>query len=89
MARQLTAREAGSQGNGDDTTDFTDLGSGKARYVELDAEEMADHPDILKPDSFDCVWISECMSHLQDKESFFRNASALLRPGGKLVIADW
>jgi tocopherol O-methyltransferase len=35
------------------------------------------------------VWISEAMSHLSDKNLFFRNAFALLNSGGKLVIADW
>ena len=39
--------------------------------------------------TFDCVWISEAMSHLPDKELFFKNASALLNGGGKLVVADW
>ena len=39
--------------------------------------------------TFDVVWISEAMSHLPNKELFFRNAEKLLNPGGKLVIADW
>ena len=46
---------------------------------------------------FDCIWISEALSHLPSKPLFFHNASALLHPatnsdtggGGKLVIADW
>jgi tocopherol O-methyltransferase len=29
------------------------------------------------------------MSHLPNKELFFRNAALLLNPGGKLVVADW
>jgi len=37
--------------------------------------------------TFDCVWISEAMSHLPNKELFFKNAALLLNPGGKLVIA--
>jgi SAM-dependent methyltransferase len=38
---------------------------------------------------FDVVWISEALSHFPNKALFFRNAHALLRPGGKLVLADW
>ena len=38
---------------------------------------------------FDCVWISEAMSHLPNKPLFFQNAANLLNPGGKLVVADW
>lgn len=42
------------------------------------------------PDQFDCVWISEALSHFPDKALFFRNAERVLRAGkGKLVIADW
>ncbi|KAL9630373.1 MAG: hypothetical protein Q9204_004749 [Flavoplaca sp. TL-2023a] len=62
------------------------LGNGSVRFLELDAETMGEH---FAGQSFDCVWISEAMSHLPDKELFFRNAFELLKPRGKLVIADW
>jgi SAM-dependent methyltransferase len=39
--------------------------------------------------TFDAVWISEAMSHLPEKELFFRNAFSVLSNGGKLIIADW
>ncbi|KAI4114252.1 MAG: hypothetical protein LQ338_008025 [Usnochroma carphineum] len=29
------------------------------------------------------------MSHLPEKKLFFQNAANLLRPDGKLVVADW
>ena len=91
MARQLTAKEAtdGRKGGEEpDAADFVSVGDsgGKVRYVELDAEKMGEHFD---KDSLDCVWISEAMSHLPDKELFFRNASGVLKKGGKLVVADW
>lgn len=62
------------------------LANGSVRFLELDAEMMGDY---FAGQSFDCVWISEAMSHLPDKVLFFRNAFKLLKQGGKLVIADW
>ncbi|KAL2196217.1 S-adenosyl-L-methionine-dependent methyltransferase [Corynascus similis CBS 632.67] len=38
---------------------------------------------------FDVVWISEALSHFPNKALFFQNTHRLLRPGGKLVLADW
>ncbi|KAI4251631.1 MAG: hypothetical protein L6R42_008309, partial [Xanthoria sp. 1 TBL-2021] len=58
------------------------LGNGSARFVELDAETMGEF--FTDQSGFDCVWITEAMSHLPDKALFFRNASKLLREGGKL-----
>ena len=58
--------------------------------MELDAEKMGTFFSEQTPvNLFDCVWISEAMSHLPDKQLFFQNASALLEKGGKLVVADW
>lgn len=90
MARDLTAKEAGAGDGSKGSGDFVDLGDGAVRYLELDAEKLGDYSSSgLEPASFDCVWISEALSHLPDKELFFRNASELLNEGGKLVIADW
>jgi len=62
------------------------LGEGSVRFIQLDAEKMGDHFDH---NSFDIVWISEALSHLPNKELFFRSSANLLKAGGKLVIADW
>ncbi|KAL8879764.1 MAG: hypothetical protein Q9198_002690 [Flavoplaca austrocitrina] len=84
MATKLT-KDASSQNEvavGEPIT----LGNGSVRFLELDAETMGEH---FAGQSFDCVWISEAMSHLPDKELFFRYAFELLKQGGKLVVADW
>ena len=88
IARKLTLDEA--EGAGPDAEGFVKLGEGKLKFLELDAEKMGDFftTDPNKA-NFDCVWISEAMSHLPNKELFFRNTELLLKPGGKLVIADW
>ena len=74
---------------------------GKVRFIELDAEKMGEYfsSSSSSPSSpqesgaeqggFDVVWISEALSHFPNKALFFRNAHQLLRPGGKLVLADW
>lgn len=90
LARDLTAKEAGSVDGKLEKSGFTRLGSGSVRFVELDAEKMGDFfKEADKKMTFDCMWISEAMSHLPDKGLFFRNASMLLNEGGKLVVADW
>lgn len=40
-------------------------------------------------ESFDCVWACESLCHAPEKQSFYREACRLLRPGGRLVIAEY
>ncbi|KAG4433170.1 hypothetical protein IFR05_011354 [Cadophora sp. M221] len=90
IARKLSLETAGEKPDTPDAGTPKGLGNGSVRFIELDAEKMGDffnaEPNVMK---FDCVWISEAMSHLPNKELFFRNAALLLNPGGKLVVADW
>lgn len=90
LAKDLSAKEAGRVQGEVETSSSIGLGNGSVRFVELDAEKMGDFfNESETKTTFDCVWISEAMSHLPDKELFFRNASMLLNEGGKLVVADW
>lgn len=87
MARKLSMEASGGK---EEEGGAIKLGEGSVRFLELDAEKMGEFFKV-EPNkaTFDCVWISEAMSHLPDKALFFRNAAALLNPGGKLVVADW
>lgn len=58
--------------------------------MELDAESLGVYYDERSEKAlFDCVWISEALSHFPNKELFFQHSIFLLKAGGKLVIADW
>ncbi len=39
-------------------------------------------------EGFDVVWAQESVCHVEDKEPFLREASRLLKPGGRVVVAD-
>ncbi|KAL8801123.1 MAG: hypothetical protein Q9182_004675 [Xanthomendoza sp. 2 TL-2023] len=93
MATKLTC-DAGINTQNPTTTDSVEHGYGSAHFHEVDAETMADF--FPEQGVFDCIWISEALSHLPDKPLFFRNAFKVLRPPhndtklpGKLVVADW
>jgi cyclopropane fatty-acyl-phospholipid synthase-like methyltransferase len=54
------------------------------------AFEQADYTNTPFPDaSFDTVWALESLCHAPDKVAFYREAARLLRPGGRLVIAEY
>lgn len=42
----------------------------------------------FKPGTFDAIWAVESFDHAPDKEQWIRGMHALLRPGGRLIIAD-
>ncbi|KAI8964018.1 S-adenosyl-L-methionine-dependent methyltransferase [Daldinia sp. FL1419] len=96
IARQITATETGDPAPapaGGFAKYPSEAGKegGKVRFLELDAEKMLEHfrAGSGEPETFDCVWISEALSHLPNKELFFSSSFALVKSGGLLVIADW
>jgi len=91
LARKLTLEDGGKpQTTDDEEVERIKLGEGSVAFIELDAEKMGEFFSTRQQKgTFDAVWISEAMSHLPNKELFFRNVELLLKPGGKLVVADW
>ena len=71
-----------------DSEGFLSIGKGKVKFIELDAEKMGDF-FAEQGSSFDAVWITEALSHFPNKQLFFQNAQKVLKPSGKLVLADW
>jgi cyclopropane fatty-acyl-phospholipid synthase-like methyltransferase len=52
--------------------------------------EQADFTATPFPDaSFDVVWAVESLCHAPRKATFYREAARLLRPGGRVVVADF
>lgn len=43
----------------------------------------------LEPDTFDVVWGLESICHCEDKKAFIDEAYRVLRPGGRIMVADF
>lgn len=102
IARQLTAAEvarmrssSSSPSSAPGSTDFvqypssaSSTGAGAVRVLDLAVEQMREHLGGARGETFDCIWVSEVVFHLHERQLFFDSAFALLDPGGCLVIAD-
>ena len=52
--------------------------------------QVADYCDTgLAAGSFDVIWALESLCHAPDKAAFYREVARLLRPGGRVVVADY
>jgi cyclopropane fatty-acyl-phospholipid synthase-like methyltransferase len=52
--------------------------------------EQADYTATPFPDaSFDVVWALESVCHASAKAAFYRESARLLRPGGRLIVAEY
>jgi cyclopropane fatty-acyl-phospholipid synthase-like methyltransferase len=64
-----------------------------ARHRSLDDRvtfHEADYTDTpFQTASFDVVWALESLCHAVSKAAFYREAARLLRPGGRLVVAEY
>lgn len=50
----------------------------------------ADYCQVPQKDAtFDAVWACESLCHASDKSAFYQEAARLLRPGGRLVVAEY
>lgn len=55
----------------------------RARFQVADAMDLP-----FAADSFDAVWFFESIFHMPDRLGALRQAAAVLRPGGRLVLTD-
>lgn len=62
----------------------------QARLSDAIALVRGDAADLpFASDSFDIVWVVECIEHLTEKDAFIAEATRMLAPGGRLALCSW
>ncbi|KAL6076584.1 Tocopherol O-methyltransferase [Balamuthia mandrillaris] len=95
MAKQIATKE-----NATDLTTFHQLDAEQLQDHILASSSSSDPSQRssitpassglnFEAGSFDVIWISEVLSHLSDRDQFFRNSNRLLRRGGRLALVGW
>jgi len=56
----------------------------KVSFEVIDANELP-----FSEETFDLIWIVECIEHLKDKPAFLKACSRILSPGGSIAICSW
>jgi tocopherol O-methyltransferase len=51
--------------------------------------KVEDANNITLNERFDIIWSVECIGHLDNRPNLFKRAYELLKPGGRMCIADW
>ncbi|MEO7427015.1 MAG: methyltransferase domain-containing protein [Fibrobacteria bacterium] len=84
QARLATAFAAVSAASAASATSMKKgAGLGSARFAANDF-----HVPSFRPGTFDVVWALESFDHAVDKRAWVASMSALLKPGGRLLVAD-
>jgi MPBQ/MSBQ methyltransferase len=60
----------------------------RCRFAVMDALDL-DLPEGGETGGFDAVWSVEAGPHMPDKQRYADELLRVLRPGGRLVVADW
>ena len=89
LARHLEARAVGITPVRHQVEEARRLaaGAGLSEQVSFRQADYCNTP--FEEGSFDCVWACESLCHAPEKAAFYREAYRLLRPGGRLVIAEY
>ncbi len=88
LAENLGARMTGVNISAYQLERARQLAKDKMLSDQIEYKEASFTDTGLKADSFDVVWGMEAVCYAEEKKDFIKEAYRLLKPGGKLVVAD-